>query len=448
MAMDGLNTYVVTFNCARQLVNPTQFARHLFNALDGAQTPDILVISLQEVAPIAYSFLGGSYLDLYLERIREAVDKAATSLSQGNYIDIITENVGMTAIMAFVPQNQTENVAWIETAGVGLGMQGMGNKGAVGLRIGYTTQEQEIELTFVAAHLAPMEEEVERRNEDWKNIVRGLVFTPSKGNAFRTSSRKPNSDEADADSAPLLSGSRERSTASASGIFTPTSHLILAGDLNYRTSAIKPSPVDHQVFPQPTQDITDSRHYSNLLKEDQLSREMKAGRTCHGLREAQLDFPPTYKYSVETRSLAEIERKDHWYWARHRWPSWCDRILYLELPPWLKAQEPSIAIQTRKYTALPLMLTSDHRPVALSLSIPLQSIPLPDTTTDIEDVRLSPPFSIDSQWKKKRGIARRKEAAVGAGAYLALTSEGRYWVLAVIAGALALWWIISILLRT
>ena len=446
--MTSLETYVVTFNCGRELISPKVFAQHFFDALNGTQAPNILIISLQEVAPIAYSFLGGSYLVPYFDRVRDAVNLAATSLGGASYFNIITRNLGMTAIMAFVLQDQTQSIGWLETAGVGVGMHEMGNKGAVALRLGYIAQGQEMELAFVAAHLAPMEEALERRNEDWKNIVQGLVFTPLEGTAVRTSTRKRGAQDVDdEDSAPLLSGSTDNSTTPTSGIFTPTSHLVVAGDLNYRTSKIKPSPVDYQVFPQPAKEITDPRHYSNLLKEDQLSRELTAQRTCHGLREASIDFPPTYKYSAKARSVAESDTGDRWQWAHHRWPSWCDRILYLELPPWLKAQDPSIAIQTYKYTALPLMSTSDHRPVALSLSIPLRSIPLPDTETSPDDVRLSPPFSIDPQWRRKRAMARRRELMVGAGAFLSLTWEGRIVLLATIIGLVGGWWIISSLFQ-
>ncbi|KMU72487.1 hypothetical protein CISG_09440 [Coccidioides immitis RMSCC 3703] len=66
--------YILTFNCARNVVEPEQFASHLFDGLNTSQPespqadanlPDILILALQEIAPIAYAFLGGSYLDQY-----------------------------------------------------------------------------------------------------------------------------------------------------------------------------------------------------------------------------------------------------------------------------------------------------------------------------------------------------------------------------------------------
>lgn len=266
--------------------------------------------------------------------------------------------------------------------------------------------------------------------------------------AVRTASKQQNSDEVGEDGAPLLPGSPDNSTEPTSGIYTLTSHMILAGDLNYRTSKVRPSPTDHQVFPQPTQETTDSRHYSKLLKEDQLSREIKAQRTCQGLHEAPIDFPPTYKYSHHARALAEVTGDKKWHWARHRWPSWCDRILYLEMPCWVNAQDTSMTIQTHKYTALPLMSTSDHRPVALSLSIPLRAIPPPGAEVHANDVRLDPPFDIDPQWREKRAVARRTELVIGAGAFLCLTWEGRMMLIATIVGAVGGWWIVTSLVNS
>ena len=432
--MSYLNVFICTFNCGRKKVNASTFARHLSNALSKPQTPDLVVVSLQEVAPIAYSFLGGSYLIPYLDSIRHAVQLAASSID-ATYINIVTQNVGMTVILAFILKEQVECLRWLRTAGVGVGLHEMGNKGAVGLRIGYSIGDEILELSLVSAHLAAMEEGLKRRNEDWKSIVQRLVFTLEDQSLIAHPPRSHANNGAD-DNAPLLS----RSAALSSGIFTPTSHLIFAGDLNYRTSELKPTPSDFPKYPQPTDDRSHPSHYSNLLKDDQLCREMKGGRTCHGLQEAAVDFPPTYKYSDKARTLADAGDELGWAWARHRWPSWCDRILYLDMPSWMGTQD---SMHVNFYTILPLMATSDHRPVALSLSIPLTPIPgpFPEETAE-SDVRTHPPFEIDGQWRAKRTIARRKELAVGAAAYLLLTWEGNFLVVAILLGALGGWTVV------
>ena len=446
--MDHVELRVLTFNCARELVKPDVFARHIFDASPHSLPPEILIISLQEIAPIAYSFLGGSFLVPYFDRVRHSVNIAAASFDNASYKNIVTWNVGMTAISAFVLQDKIQDIKWIESAGVGVGVYGMGNKGAVALRLGYAVGDEDLELSIVAGHLAPMENALSRRNEDWANICRGLVFTPVVEGALRSPTAQSRSPmDAGDDNAPLLQKTTGNSRALSSGLFSPRSHIIFAGDLNYRTSRIKPSPTDYHLFPQPCKDETNPRHYLNLLKEDQLLREMKAQRTCHGLQEAPIDFPPTYKYSDKQRALAEKNDGLMWDWAKHRWPSWCDRILYTDLPFWMKAADSSVSIKAHGYTAFPLMSTSDHRPVALSLSIPAKAIPTPDSDQSGNDVRLFPPFDLDEDWRSKRAAARRRELVVGTFAYLGLTWEGRSILLATVIGVLGGWWIVSSLLE-
>lgn len=361
----------------------------------------------------------------------------------------------MTAMMVFVLRERTAQVQWLETAGVGVGVHEMGNKGAVGVRMGYSIGDSTVDITLVSAHLAPMEDRTQRRNEDWMHIVRGLVFAPVSTTAVRKNTAQRLPQESSSDRDPLLPAPEEDSIPSMSGLYTPKSHLFFAGDLNYRTSSTKPSPDAYLTWPQPTKDTNAPEHYSQLLRSDQLSRERRAGRTCHGLQEAPLDFPPTYKYSDKARSLAESEdgrytEGDTWLWAKHRFPSWCDRVLYLDLPPWMETREsyPRLAVQA--YKALPLMATSDHRPVACSFSIPAEAIPEPSAEEEEEakeDVRIQPPFDLDPHWRQRRETARMKEVMVGLASYLALTWEGRGILLAILFGALGGWAIVRSLLE-
>lgn len=410
-AMAELSIYLLTFNCARALVQPQLFAAHLFDGLaqDGL-LPDILVISLQEIAPIAFSFLGGSFLTPYFDALREAV-----ALVAKEHVNIISRNLGMTAIMVFV--KAPESILSIETAGVGLGFLEMGNKGAVGVRLGY----DETLLTFVAAHLAPMEDAVLRRNEDWKNIVKGLVFV-------REDQGVSNEREEDV---PLLQGFAD-GTNSGDGIYSPKSHLFVGGDLNYRVSEVKPSPEDFAKFPQPTDGRDSPNHFMTLLERDQLSQQRERHNTLHGLIEADITFPPTYK-------LLPSKNDSQWNWASHRWPSWCDRILYLEPPRWMKDR-----IRVLQYSALPQLDTSDHRPVMLAFS--MSSRPIPEPPSNQDDIRVHPPFSIEPDWKSRRAMARKLEMAVGLAAYLVLTWEGNGLLLATIIGGMGGWLVIRSLL--
>ncbi|KAL1967729.1 hypothetical protein VTN77DRAFT_2986 [Rasamsonia byssochlamydoides] len=443
--MDRLNLYILTFNCARNVILTDRFASHLFDVLpQSVSTPELLLLSLQEIAPIAHAFLGGSFLDPYFDAFRSAVDLAVAKRWPNDdvkYVNIVTKNCGLTGMMVFVRSDRAGKVSWVETAEVGVGVQEMGNKGAVGVRLGYRQADHQgdtVDLTFVAAHLAPMEDAVDRRNQDWRGIVERLVFSKEGG--------KDGVDEIDEqdEAAALLQDSRGRQ----SGIFTPTSHLFFAGDLNYRTSDLGPTVDDLARFPQPTADSNRPTHHSQLLKYDQLTREIQAQRTLHGLSEVPITFAPTYKYSVQARLAAAEGTQDdelkEWKWATNRWPSWCDRILYLDLPPWMKDGD---QIQPHGYDALPLFPTSDHRAVALAVSVPLKPLSPPATANPSDDIRLSPPFAIDREWRSKRAVARTKELLVGGLAYLGLTREGNGLLLAMTVGVTGGWFVLRSMFR-
>lgn len=439
--MKDLNLYILTFNCARTLIQPDVFGSYIFHALPKASTatlPDVLVLALEEIAPIGISFLGGSFLTPYYNAFRSAVRVAS---GDAVYTNLLNRNVGLTAIMVFTKHEIASTVDYIQTGGVGFGVQEMGNKGAVGVRLGLridSDSTEVMETTFVAAHLTAMEDEVERRNEDWKSIVQRLVFVDDKTGA------NVQGDE-NSEQAPLLQGLPTNGSGPPSGLFIPRSHLFFAGDLNYRISDTGPAPDEHKRFPSPKAPMGDALHHTSYLPRDQLSREQKAGKTLHGLVEEPINFPPTYKYSTtKARVPAQMDDVDAWQWSKHRWPSWCDRILYLDLPQWMKSRSPDLRIRIHGYTSLPLFLTSDHRPVALSVSLPWTSIPTPPEGVD--DIRLSPPFEIDPDWRTRRATARKKEILVGIGAYLGLTWEGNGVLVATIIGAVGGYLIIRSLL--
>jgi hypothetical protein len=439
LPMAVISLYVLTFNCGCSLIDIDAFASQLFSGLTTSKLPDVVVLSLQEIAPIPHSLIGGSFLIPYFERFYHAVQEGARKASETTddkpiYTPITARNLGMTGIMVFA--KDPTSIQDIETAGVGVGALEMGNKGAVGARFTYQGNGTSTELTFVAAHLAAMENELKRRNEDWKNIVRGLVFSST------ASGRKGSVTSLNGEERPLLSISPRDAS-----IYKPTSHLFLAGDLNYRTSTMSPSHSDHiETFPQPHHDESSPNHFSSLFQNDQLNQERLAGRTCHGLIEASVTFPPTYKYDP-TKPFPTEENPSKWHWVKYRWPSWCDRILYLDIPAWLSRNNPETKITVHKYTALPLFSTSDHRPVVSEFSVPLVPIPTPSEDEEGNDPRIHPPFDLDIDWKAKRDRARIFELVTGYSMYFTTTLEGGSMVISTVVGAIGAYIAIRALLE-
>lgn len=427
--MEDLKFYIVTFNCGRALIEVEAFARHLLDGWEDpddkttfSRLPDVVILTLQEFAPLSYAFLGGNLVKPYFDRFRQAVPIALEAYSDKHdagaedYLNVVSKNNGLTALMVFAKKSLLPSISTLNLAEVGVGVAEMGNKGAVGARIGWDVRHdgQPLYTTFVSAHLAPFEAEVQRRDQDYIDIAKGLAFSQQDAREWRK-------EQASDENVPLLSEDSENSSLDPTGLrgmYCDDSYLFFSGDLNYRTALTSPGREDSSTFPQPQKDPDSALHYRNLLDKDQLQQQLKQGRTLHGLTEQPIDFPPTYKYHIisETPVLRD-EDVNEWNWAGHRWPSWCDRILF--------SRTDSLPVKAGKYSALPIFRTSDHRPVALCVSVPLK--PVKDASFPQKA-----PAPIDQQCRSRRDAARRKEVVVGLAAYLGLTWEGRSLIMGAI----------------
>lgn len=248
-------------------------------------------------------------------------------------------------------------------------------------------------------------------------------------------------------------------------IFKPGSHFFVAGDLNYRVSTKSPP----TLAPFPTLD-----NYLPFFDNDQLTEERRENRTLHGLSEADVKFPPTYKIKhLSPNKFAEAVNKDEiqaggedvvpWKWAPHRWPGWCDRILYLDIPTWVKRRHGDKAapeIVVHKYNSMPTMLSSDHQPVFLRVSVPLltpeelspgiEDREVTQGTDDSEggegstegmDPRVHLPIPIDLAAWERRASARKKELTTGMMTLFFSTREGAVVLSTVAIVSLMTWWL-------
>ncbi|ROT35376.1 DNase I-like protein [Sodiomyces alkalinus F11] len=514
MAPSTLDLFILTFNCAKNFINAGVFASHLQTAFQQNATtlPEVVVISLQEVAPMSYSFIGGYFLSPYLARFEEAINLAAAKFASHSHTDnedepaviieptvapvpvrpytlVRTRNVGMTAIMLFA--RDPTAIQSVEEAEAGFGAAEMGNKGAAGLRMLYDSQDQEpgvgpgrsSELTFVATHLAAMEWNLPRRNANWAAIMRGLTFgnpeevlkqkrkaiaeaASATGEAGAPSSRR-DEEEDDADSATETSDEGQRLLQDEDhaldvalraqlhdlSVFKPSSHLFVAGDLNYRISSRSPPPMADF----PSLDPDSENYYPRFFALDQLTRERRAGRTFHGMSEAEVRFPPTYKYDVLPSSGGAGEGEDvvPWKFAPHRWPSWTDRILFLDIPRGVKRRglpDDLTRMNVRAYDAMPVVRTSDHRAVFLRMDVPLLSAE--DMTASAEatdesgdangvlDPRVSLPVTIDPEAWERRAAVRKREVFTGWSVLLWSTKEGALVIATAVALGIGAWWLV------
>ncbi|CAN1334004.1 Type I inositol polyphosphate 5-phosphatase 2 [Linum perenne] len=112
------------------------------------------------------------------------------------------------------------------------------------------------------------------------------------------------------------------------------------GDLNYRLNKL-----DTEV-----RKLVAQKQWDELKNSDQqLIRELRSGKAFDGWREGNINFPPTYKYEIDTdRYIGENPKEGE----KRRSPAWCDRIL------WLGKGIKQVFYKTAD------IRVSDHRPVS------------------------------------------------------------------------------------
>ncbi|KAF2673507.1 putative inositol 5-phosphatase [Microthyrium microscopicum] len=432
-----LDIYYLTFNTARTPIDPSILASDFFSALPSTTLlPAIIAISIQEIAPLAPAFLGRALLTPYFDAFTQCVALATegrlrahqTPVEADEYSLLLARHVGMTGLMVFIRAGV--DVAWVQTAGAGCGVWQTGNKGAVGARLGVKMDRGIEEVTLVAAHLAPHEFAIERRREDWERIVRnlGFVYDTTLGGAGNADPAS-NENEDDDDTTALLNTMKPMSRSSKpKGLYDTAGPIFFGGDLNYRTSSSRPMPGDIENFPQPTNDTNSPHHLSKLLARDQLMQQRSDGVVLQSFAEQAITFAPTYKYAhsaVGPITTASTDDPDgHWFWATHRFPSWCDRILYTQ----------ARSVQVHTYNALPIQATSDHRPVALAVSV----------SAGGKDV-LEAPYPLNPRFAEERAWAARRELVVGVVMFLATTREGQTILVGSVVGGLASWFFLRAL---
>ncbi|THG18250.1 hypothetical protein TEA_017194 [Camellia sinensis var. sinensis] len=121
--------------------------------------------------------------------------------------------------------------------------------------------------------------------------------------------------------------------------------IIWLGDLNYRIN----------LSYEKTRQLISEKDWSKLVESDQLIRELRKGCAFDGWCEGTLNFPPTYKYELNSEKYRGEDPK-----VGRRVPSWCDRILSF-----------GNGLRLFSYRRAELRL-SDHRPVTASYMVEVE----------------------------------------------------------------------------
>lgn len=243
--------------------------------------------------------------------------------------------VGMM-LLVFVKQSLVSFIHDVHAQTVGTGLMGtMGNKGGVAVSLKFHNTS----VCFVNSHLAAHTHEYERRNQDFRNINARMFFVPDP-----------------------LDPSRN---------FDIDNHDVVMwlGDLNYR---LKEGTYDLDRV----KTMIEQRQFELLLELDQLRLSRRMKMSFQGYKEAEIHFPPTYKFDPGTDNFDSSEKA--------RFPAWCDRVLWKSqgVLSRRKSHSSSIAqdavdeemVRQLTYRSHPMLKLSDHKPVSALFDVKVKVV--------------------------------------------------------------------------
>ncbi|KAM0787054.1 hypothetical protein ACM66B_006318 [Microbotryomycetes sp. NB124-2] len=311
-----------TFNVNDAPPNETD----LSSWLKGYENAHFLVFGFQELDLTAEAMI--RYTRYREDAWRVAIEKAMGPRA-ALYQKLHSKQLVGALIIVYVLRSQALHVSSIDSAHLATGLMGvMANKGAVGIRLRY----KDTWLTFVNSHLAAFLNQTEARNQMFHDTVKGLTFQVDK-----TQSRDPWT--------PSLRPEMERAIGTAS-VFE-TNHLIWFGDLNYRIDL--PREQVSRLLQQKAWDLLGPFDQLNLSRQHDLA--------FSGFQEADITFPPTFKFDKGSDEYDTSEKQ--------RVPAWTDRVLWMSL---------NDSIEVMHYKSHPEIKLSDHKPVSALLKVPVHKV--------------------------------------------------------------------------
>jgi len=203
-------------------------------------------------------------------------------------------------------------ITQVRTSSVATGIANVvGNKGGVGISFSFHCAS----LIFITSHLAAHQDMIDRRNQDYKEVVKRMRM----GN-----------NEID--------------------ITNRFQYMFWSGDLNYRIDLPFDTVMDmvYKTTKIPTP----------LLDADQLIIQMRDQKVFEGFSEMPITFWPTYRL---LRGGYDNQKNRIYNDEKQRIPSWCDRVLSRPFP--------DLTVTPGAYYSVPTVDTSDHCPIVATCSI-------------------------------------------------------------------------------
>lgn len=262
---------------------------------------------------------------LWVDEVMKAI---STKYPEEKFVKVASKALVGLLIVVIIKAEHSKHVNNVSVANASCGIMGIvGNKGAVGIRFKMYNDY----LCFVNCHLAAHPNQVLRRNQDFADLHKRLMFPiPRK---TRKSRREIFSD-------PYwhMKG------------FVSVDHcdvLYWLGDFNYR---VEMEGQLARIFVQHDQ-------IDSVLEKDQMKIQKELGNSDLSLySEAEITFAPSYSFDTGSDNYDSSEKQ--------RVPSWCDRII------WRTGDR----VTSKFYDCLYEFKSSDHKPVRLGSNLRVNEI--------------------------------------------------------------------------
>ncbi|XP_065886590.1 phosphatidylinositol 3,4,5-trisphosphate 5-phosphatase 2-like [Dysidea avara] len=227
---------------------------------------------------------------------------------------------GMRILILAKPEHMN-SISHVQMSQVRTGIGNtLGNKGAVGVSFYFGSTS----FCFINSHLTSGNEKCHRRNNNFHDILKGLV------------------------------GLKQKKQLSIFDLTLQFHHLFWFGDLNYRVDLAATDIVE----------LAKTKDYFAICLEDQLRKEKDKGKVFVGFDETPILFPPTYRYKTNINHRTT----DDYVWLKQKRsgvrvnvPSFCDRVLWRSYP--------GTYIVNLAYGCSNDVYTSDHSPLFSVFSI-------------------------------------------------------------------------------